>query len=104
MMTSPEPELEGAAGALRQAASRDDFRGAKTAALRYVRALEAGLAGLGKEDARARLQQGLEVIEWSRRRLCAGHARIAGELAQLGVRARYTTAGPQSVSTWNLKA
>jgi hypothetical protein len=102
-MKSPSSPVEFASEALRGAVARQDFAAAQSAARNYVRTLEALLPALDTEQRKARLREGMRLIEWSRRMLLAARARVAGERARLSVRARYAMApqAPVNRRRWN---
>jgi hypothetical protein len=72
-----------AAAGLRDAAARGDFLGAQAALKHYVDRLGPLLAGLPPAQAANRLLDACELIEWSRRNLCAARARVADEIRRL---------------------
>ena len=77
------------AEALRNAVVCGDFAGSKLAAQRFA-SLLAELAGnLPPAEAARQLQSGCELLEWSRRNLCAARARLAAELRRLDSLSQY---------------
>jgi hypothetical protein len=82
-MVTKQDSADRAAAELRDAAGRGDFFRAEAALKLYADLLGPLLADLSPAEAKKRLQDACELIEWSRRNLCAARARVADEIRRL---------------------
>lgn len=85
--------------ALRNAIAREDFASAQAAAAQYGKLLEASVQSAG--PAEALLSHGCELLEWSRRSLCAIRAFDVAKLQRLQRLSRYEGT-PGAIHTWKL--
>jgi len=89
--------------ALRRAARSCDFVEAQSSVGRYVAALESALPQLPPAQAAELLRDACKLIEWSRRSLCAGRARLRDELLRVHRLSTYHGAGqPVPAHTWRI--
>jgi hypothetical protein len=71
------------AEALRGAVARGDFATAQEVADRYASLIRTLVAGLPPTEAARHLRAACDLLQWSRRNLCAARARLAEEIRRL---------------------
>ena len=81
--------MDSEAEVLRDAAARGDFAAAGEAVVRFAERVRSRAADLPAAEAASQLRQGCELIEWSRRNLCAARARIEQDTHRLECLVRY---------------
>lgn len=82
-MNAPSPleaQLEAEAAGLREAVARRDFNSSQVCATRYAALFQTAMPAWEVEEARRRLRDSTNLMEWARRHLLAGRARIGVEL------------------------
>ena len=74
---------------LRDAAARGDFAAAEKAVVRFAERVRSQAADLAPAEAASRLREACDLIEWSRRNLCAARARLEQDTHRLECVRRY---------------